>query len=521
MPPSDKLADVNAHQRNNAVWAIAAPLIGDCKMTVSRLMSIAGIALIVFAGFVTPGLAQENAPAAAGLPAFPGAEGHGALAVGGRGGKVIEVTNLDDSGAGSLRSCIDARGPRICVFRVAGTITVNSNMDIAEPYITIAGQTAPGGGITLRSSGNHIESPIRVRTHDVVIRYMRFRPGATGLDNRALTIANTKSPPYNVMIDHNSFSWSGDELVIAWSNTQKISMQWNILAESLPSSDGSAGLKGPNLGSDGGGNYSFHHNLVAHHLQRSPNISASGGPVDVVNNLIFNPGQIGARVLNNAQVNFVGNYIEAGPNSRISSYVKDDGASGFFLSGNVIEGKNIIKSLLPPTSSGRVVVQPFGAPTIATASAEAAYVQVLGGAGATHGLACDGTWFPRRDAADTRVVQSVLTDSRGHTSGNGYISSPADVGGWPQLDPGTPCADADHDGMPDVWELDQGLNPNQDDSAGDLNGNGYTNVEEYLNGSGISPQRLALDITMPPGGGPQTRGAHVTFVPLVNKNSPN
>jgi hypothetical protein len=259
------------------------------------------------------------------------------------------------------------------------------------------------------------------------------------------------------------------------------------------------------LGSDGGGYYSFHHNLVAHNLQRSPNISANGGPVDVANNLVYNAGGIGARVHNDAQVNFVGNYIKAGPNTHMSSFVKDDGALGFYLSGNVIEGNDTIKSFLPSRSADRLVSQPYPSPTIKTTSAKVAYDEVLQSAGASYGLNCDGSWSPRRDSIDERIVQSVLSNTRGHSANtsHGYIDSPSQVGGWPAFDTGTPCPDADHDGMPDEWESIHGLNPNRDDSAGDRDSDGYTNIEEYINGTSSSSQQVPLNSSI--------------FLPQLNK----
>jgi pectate lyase len=467
-------------------------------MSALRFMSLLTITLLFLTSFTNTRLAADTVSTVAALPAFPGAEGYGAQSVGGRGGTVMEVTNLNDSGTGSLRACVEASEPRICVFRVGGTITVNSDMEINDPFITIAGQTAPGDGITLKSSDNHVGSPIHIRTHDVILRYLRIRPGTTGLDNRALSIGNQRKPPYNVVIDHNSFSWSGDELVIAWYNTENVTLQWNVIAESLPSTDDSAGLKGPYLGSDGGGYYSFHHNLVAHNLQRSPSIAASGGPVDVVNNLVYNGGGIGSRVNNGARVNYVGNYIEAGPNTQMPSYIRDDGAGGLYVSGNVVEGKDIIESFLPANATEHVVNQPYDAPAVTTTSAEVAYDQVLSRAGAAYGLNCDGSWFARRDSVDARIVQSVEENTRGH-EGEGYITTPADVGGWPNLAPGTACPDADHDGMPDEWETAQGLNPEQDDSSADKDGDGYTNVEEFING----PPLTGPDVTPEPGATPE------------------
>ncbi len=425
---------------------------------------------------------------AVGLSAFPGAEGFGRFAKGGRGGKVYIVSNLNDSGSGSLRACVEASGPRTCVFRVAGTITLNSNIDVTNPYLTVAGQTAPGGGITLRTAFDTSTAHFRVRTHDVIIRYIRSRPGTKVENGRALTVSNSSSGAnavHDVIVDHVSLSWSGDEIYISWYDTNNITVQWSNISESLP-----GGYKGPNIGSEGiSGNLSFHHNLIAHHSQRNPLVTVTY-PFDWVNNVVYNPGAYGyANVRGSSQVNFINNYIKSGPNTTIRRYVKEKNLSGgYYHSGNYIEPGGSIKSFAP---DNRRVSSPYSTPPIVTTSAQQAYEDVLAKAGAVHGLNCDGSWFNRPDAVDTRIIQSVRDGTRGHNIAPdqterqlGYISDPSDVGGWPQLDPGTPCQDTDSDGMPDVWEMANSLNPNSDDSARDKDGDGYTNLEEYLNGSG-------------------------------------
>jgi pectate lyase len=431
------------------------------------------------------------------IPAFPGAEGFGSLTRGGRGGKVYIVSNLNDSGAGTLRECAEASGSRICVFRVAGTIVLNSQLDITQPFITIAGQTAPGGGITLKAADSNSDVHLQVKTHDVVIRYLRSRPGTRATNGRALSIGRgpaSPNPVHDVVIDHTSLSWAGDELLIAWYATHDITMQWNIIAESLPGEEGDIGIKGPNLGETGGGKYSFHHNLVAHHVQRLPNISASGYPVDIVNNLIYNFGTIGSRVRNGAMVNYIGNYIKAGPNTRTSTYVSDDlnldpavnpTTRGFYIEGNYIQGD---LDFLPPTS--KTYAKPFGTDYITKTEAQTAYDQVLANAGAVHRLTCDGKFIVRRDPVDSRIIQSVRDTTRGHNlpvsqtfEQLGFISRPAEVGGWPQLNPGTPCPDSDNDGMPNEWEAKYFASTTGAFANTDTDGDGYHNIEEYLNGT--------------------------------------
>lgn len=412
-----------------------------------------------------------------GLRAFPGAEGFGANTVGGRGGRVIEVTNLNDSGAGSLRQCaVVESGPRTCVFRVAGTITLNSDIDIVNPNLTIAGQTAPGGGITMKAANPASTVHMQIRAPQVILRYIRSRPGTKEMNSRALSINNPQNIVHDVIVDHNSFSWAGDELTITWLATNHVTYQWNIAAESLP-----PGHKGPSFGEDGGGYFSVHHNLIAHHSQRLPQVSASGGPVDFVNNIIYNPGGQASVVKNGTHANFVANYIKKGPNSTLNAYIIDGGAkgpaAGYYVEGNFLDGISRLNTAVNQVNTR------FDAPAVTKTTPQAAYEEVLNTAGASRGLNCDGSWFDRRDAADTRVVTSVRSGTTAH-SGTGYISDPSQVGGWPTLAPGTPCADGDHDGMPDAWEGKYGLNAGgASDGPQDGDGDGYTNLEEYLNGT--------------------------------------
>ena len=162
------------------------------------------------------------------VPAFPGAEGFGAKSVGGRGGKVIEVTNLNDSGSGSLRAAIAASGPRTVVFRVGGTIELKSRIQVENPYLTIAGQTAPGGGITLKNGSNEKDT-LYILTHDVVVRYLRVRPGPGG-DADGVGVGTNAS---NVVLDHCSVSWAVDENLGVSSTAKNVSIQWSIIAEGL------------------------------------------------------------------------------------------------------------------------------------------------------------------------------------------------------------------------------------------------------------------------------------------------
>jgi|CXWL01.1.fsa_nt_gi pectate lyase len=434
------------------------------------------------------------------IPAFPGAEGFGAMTAGGRGGQVIEVANLNDSGAGSLRAAISAEGPRIVIFRVAGTINLESNLVIANPYITIAGQTAPGMGITLRDMDSNVEALIKIETHDVVVRFLTLRAGPPSAGDAMLIMASDAHETYNVVIDHNSLSWAVDRNLATWYDVHDISIQWNIFSEALNCSINPKGChsKGVLLGgyaSDenkdkpGAKNISFHHNLMAHNGERNPYIEA-GGIIDVVNNVAYNPFGTFSHIdmvyqLSPDLVNYVGNIYKPGPNTEVKYGIKtlNPGApgAGIFVQGNI--GPQREKDTLPeiniiePDSRQFVVSKPFPSETITTTTALQAYEQVLAYAGANIGLNCDGTFFPRRDAIDTRVINDIQ-------AGTGkIIDDSSEVGGWLTISPASPCADSDHDGMPDLWEQKFGFDPaDPSDASKDADGDGYTNIEEFLNG---------------------------------------
>ena len=423
-----------------------------------------------------------------GPAAFPGAEGFGANASGGRGGRVIEVTNLNDSGAGSLRAALEASGPRIVVFRVGGTIALDSSIEIDNPYVTIAGQTAPGGGITLRNSPSSGKTPLKVKTHDVIIRYIRSRPGSnlneTGtLD--AITISNETGDVYNVIVDHSSFSWGTDEVANIYYATHDVTFQWSIIAEGLDCSTHiEEGVRqchsmGMLLGEVGSRNFSIHHNLFAHNRHRNPRVKTMG-LVDVVNNVVYNPGWgngwrsptdvNGERAV--VPVNYVGNYFKPGFNTGAAEwYIDTVAVVQVYASGNTVP-----QAVIDPDSSNMLVSSRHPAPPVTTTTASAAYAEVLNHAGASRGLKCDGSFYARRDSVDSRIVNDV-------SQGTGrIINEPSEVGGWPILINGTPCVDSDHDGMPNEFETRYGLNAiDPADGPRDADQDGYSNVEEFLN----------------------------------------
>ena len=437
------------------------------------------------------------------LPAFPGAEGFGSATVGGRGGRVIEVTSLSDAGSGSLREAVEADGPRVIVFRVAGTIELQSTLIVEHPYVTIAGQTAPGAGVTLRGVSADVEALLRIATHDVIVRYLTFRSGPPSAGDAMEIFATNAHDTYNVVIDHNSFSWAVNRNLATWYDAHDISIQWNIFSEGLncsihPKGCHSKGVLIGGYASDenkdkpGAHNISLHHNLMAHNGERNPYIEAAG-VIDVVNNVAYNPFGAFSHIDMVYQVapvfvNYVGNYYKPGPNTENKFAIKamNPGQVGIYAQGNFGPHRETNdlpeENIIDPSSRKFVVAQPFSAAPITVSTAQQTYEQVLAEAGANVGLSCDGTFFPRRDAIDSRIVREV-------EQGTGrVIDDPSEVGGWLAIPAASPCDDSDHDGMFDLWEQSHGFDPNNSaDALTDSDGDGYTNLEEFLNGTNPLP----------------------------------
>ncbi|MFH6996582.1 pectinesterase family protein [Flavobacterium sp. FlaQc-57] len=437
------------------------------------------------------------------VPAFPGAEGYGKYVTGGRGGKVIYVTNLNDSGTGSLRDAINQAGPRIVVFKVSGNIELKSELNITS-NITIAGQTAPGGGITLKDYN------AKVRGDNVIIRYLRFRMGDTNdVENDALGGRFQK----NIIVDHCSMSWSTDECVSFYQNTN-FTMQWCIISESLRNSVHAKGAHGYG-GVWGGKNASFHHNLLAHHDSRNPrlgeyanDIFAKTDLVDIRNNVIYNWGGNSCYGGDAMNVNLVNNYWKPGPGTsngtkeRILSTGRSLDTTSplygiwgkYYVDGNYVVGSDraskdnwtygvysqFHSSQLPVSDADKDEVKieaphPFG--EITTHVATKAYELVLENAGAN--LYRDAV--DKRAVDDTRSGKATIMNG-GNGSTNGYIDTPSATGGWPVLPTGEAPLDTDGDGMPDKWETEKGLNPasSADGNLKTVDGI-YTNVEVYIN----------------------------------------
>lgn len=437
-------------------------------------MKVANIiaGLILLAGM----LAQANAQPLA----FPGAEGFGKHATGGRGGQVVIVDNLNDDGPGSLRSAIEMKGPRIVVFRISGTIGLESELEIKQGDLTVAGQSAPGDGICLKNY------PVSVEADNVVLRYLRFRMGDEGGQQAdALGGINGRE---NIIIDHCSVSWSTDECATFYRN-RNFTMQWCIISESLNESVHEKGAHGYG-GIWGGEGASFHHNLLASHRSRLPRFSGSASTrnpedelVDFRNNVVYNWQSNSSYGGEQGRYNVVNNYYKPGPATQKSKRARIVNPwspyGGFYVAGNVVYGNEAVTAdnwnggVICDHPDSAYVSEPFQVVEIDPQPAQQAYEAVLQFAGASFS----------RDAVDARLVEEVRTGKSVHGKNkNGIIDSQRDVGGWPELKSEPAPADKDHDGMPDNWELAQGLDPEDGSDAMSfgLNKN-YTNVEMYLN----------------------------------------
>ena len=471
------------------------------------------------------------------IPAFPGAEGGGMYSPGGRGGKVITVTNLNDSGPGSFRWACEQGGARIIVFNVAGVINLKTPLYVRAPYVTIAGQTAPGDGICIAGES------FQVDTHDVVIRHMRFRRGDTRVHNREDSFGG--NPVGNIMIDHCSAEWGLDENISFYRHmydpsegqyqttelklpTVNVTIQNTISAKALDTYNHAFGS------TLGGENNMFTRNLWASNSGRNPSIGWNG-VFNFVNNVVFNwvhRSSDGGDYT--AKFNMINNYYKPGPATPKEGNIghrilkPEAGRSKLdhkvygrvYAEGNIMEG---YPEITADNWAGGIQIEtdpdtgeftdymrsktPFEMPYVRISSAEDAYDFILKNVGAT---------IPTRDIIDERIIEEVRTGvpyydeklakkHNGDTSGLaeksraedgsfkyrrlpkdsykvGIITDPMQMGGYPEYK-GTPRVDTDGDGMPDEWEIANGLNPNDpSDANGDCTGDGYTNIEKYING---------------------------------------
>jgi hypothetical protein len=433
--------------------------------------------------------------------AFPGAEGYGRFAVGGRGGRVIKVTNLNDSGPGSLRAAVEADEPRNVVFDVSGRIILKSRMILRNPFITIAGQSAPGQGICLSNYNLGM-----LGCHDAVIRYLRVRPGdPSGETMDGMGMASSD----HSIIDHCSISWTQDESFSS-RGAHNVTLQRTLISEALNIAGHKKYEKGKEHGyaaSISGDIGSFHHNLLAHCAGRNWSLAGGldkagrhAGRLDIRNNVVYNWSHRttdgGAR-----QVNFVNNYYKPGPATRVFHLLKSEreavpafGPQDYYAAGNVMEGRydgdvpsEGVISKPPEPLDAFLFKQPFFESYVATQSATEALEDVLADVGCNR---------PALDEHDRRVIEETRTGTttfRGSVSGYpGLPDSQGDVGGWddyPEVHRPSDW-DSDDDGLPNAWETKHGLNPRSprgdfSEANADPDADGYTQLEDYLNSLAI------------------------------------
>jgi len=468
------------------------------------------------------------------IPAFPGAEGGGMWTQGGRGGKVLTVTNLNDDGPGSFRWACEQGGARIIVFNVAGIIRLKSPLRVRAPYLTIAGQTAPGDGVCIAGESFWVD------THDVIVRHMRFRRGETNVLRRDDSFGG--NPVGNIMIDHCSCEWGLDENISFYrhmfsNNGGKTNVKYPTVNVTIQNTISAKALDTWNhaFGSTiGGENTAFIRNLWADNTGRNPSVGWAG-VFNFVNNVVYNYVN---RTCDGGQYesmyNMINNYYKPGPLTpdkeiryRIikpeSRYkVLDYPVYGrVYANGNIVEGNEEVTrdnwnggvqpadDPMTPELMQRIKSDtPFEMPYITIMTAKETYDYVTANAGAT---------LPCRDIIDQRVLDEVKTgvayyekklpkdnpygdmsylhkksqndeglfkyrrlDKESYKKG--IITDPRQMGGYPEYK-GKPYKDSDGDGMPDEWEKKHGLDPNDPSDANkDCTGDGYTNIEKYING---------------------------------------
>lgn len=401
------------------------------------------------------------------LKAFPGAEGFGRFATGGRGGKVVEVTNLNDSGSGSLREALKMTGTRTIVFKVAGTINCSSYLSIpsGSGNVTIAGQTAPGEGITVKGA------EFRVQESNVIIRHMRFRLGDNGGSdsNRdgIKIIAWGGKTVENIVIDHCSISWADDENIdiSAADNgyVKNVTIQNNIISENIGTHYGMLLWKDTK-------NITIYKNLFAHNSARNIRSSTCLSTFEMINNVVYGFSSATSPTYEN-QFDVIGNVYKSNPNTSLkyqtirleaSTNNCPDGQirlTEAYISDNSLDNSKITVSSDLTSYTVNSPVLNSGISPMPNSEVEP---EVLNNAGAS--------LF--RDAVDKRIVSEVINRT------GGIKSSP---GTYPSLATGKAYTDSDKDGISDEWEKNNGLNPNDaSDGNKDRDGDGYTNLEEFL-----------------------------------------
>lgn len=454
-------------------------------------------------------------------PAFPGAEGFGRYTTGGRGGAVYHVTTLEDTGdKGSFRWACDQKGKRTIVFDVSGTIYLTSELRLRNGDVSILGQTAPGDGICIA------DYPFVIGASNVIIRFMRFRLGNFNVANHEGDGLGGMDQA-NIVVDHCSVSWSIDECLSVYGS-RNISVQWNIVSQSLVNSGHSKGAHGYG-GNWGGSGASYHHNLMAHHTSRTPRLGPRPGTqtderMDMRNNVIYNWGGNGCYGGEGMNVNIVNNYYKPGPgtltrnatiqrriaapgirtseytghntsnpnqwdvmwhvwgkyyvvgnvNSRFSDVTNDNWTYGVY---NQIDASGNDGTYTQATKDTMRIDAPISYGYVTTHTADKAYEKVVEYAGASY----------KRDSHDAYIADDVRNGVASHCAPGtttGFIDNQDQAGGFPTLASAAAPVDTDGDGMPDEWEKENGLDPNNADDRNKYNLDSrryYTNLEVYCN----------------------------------------
>jgi pectate lyase len=464
--------------------------------------------------------AQDNSPSGvefdsrASVRAFPGAEGYGALALSEcdrSDPEVLFVTNLNGDGAGSLRDALSRADPTrlsVVVFRTGGTIVTGGMIRIENSCLYIAGQTAPGGGIQIRrpeAQGQTVfEFARNGRAHNVVMRYLRIRSGK-GEPGKGDNI--TILGGHDIILDHLSLQWANDEAIgiqtlSSGVGIRDVTLQRMMITETLaPHNVGVLVGGNPNDDNPALFQLDMHHNLFAHQGHRNPRVGHHKG-IKVINNVVYNSGNRVGRTVYDAEVDFIGNYFRKGP-SPVAHVLQHEDVNephllpSVYIAGNIADWKQVddnrdlirYDNLSPnypneplPDEAFRSGPIASGPVPISVQSADAAYTSVLGDVGANARLDCEGRWVSNADRVDQELIAHVK--NRTGPASRSEMEHQDQYGGYPVLSAGTACADTDEDGMPDAFETRYGLDPRlSQDNRLDPDGDGYTNLEEYLNGT--------------------------------------
>jgi len=482
-------------------------------------------------------------PAVSGTPAFPEAQGGGAESIGGRGGRVIYVTNLNSEGPGSLREAMEASGPRIVVFNVGGIIhlkrtTANPNgyIKITNPYLTVAGQTAPGGGITVR--GRVVLS----NASNIILRFLTIRPGkspdypeedeftgyepgmtptsADSLLDDAISMWGGK----NNIFDHLSISWANDENVEVYNSgdriTSNVTFSQNLIAEAFRPHHAAmliSAAPGSTAGADGVNEIFVHHNLIMKALNRMP--WAISKDIRIVNNIMYNRMWTFTQIFGGIEADVIGNIFkdQSVINDKVVQWFSSAGENpikpgdpSIYIQENISNNQNAdnwnmvgIGKKDAPISWRRF--NPLFLPKYPVTLDPVATLEnfILNDVGNSRRIDENGNWVNRRDSVDLRLINEYRTNT-------GILPwNENEVGGWPIIAAGTPYTDSDNDGMSNIWEQKYGFNINDPaDGNGDADNDGYTNIEEFINGSdpkvanassgNLPPTCTAPSATIPP-----------------------